>query len=337
MRQYFILSFFWMAVAAMMSCQSVGQKVESIDGVCLVAPRNPIEMHDLKPVQEINADWVAVVPYAFAFAGDPKINFDTSRQWWGERSEGVIQTIAYAKQLGLKVMLKPHVWVRGEGWPGDFTLESEEAWQKWETSYAKYLQTMTRIADSMQVEMLCIGTEYRKAVVERPDFWRSLIDTIRHHYDGKLTYAANWDNFEHVSFWDQLDFIGIDAYFPLCEDQTPDHSTLITAWQTPWRSIKKVQRRFNKPVLFTEYGYRSADYTSHGHWHYSLENLSSNMEAQKNAYEALYQVFWDEPWFAGGFLWKWFTEPEMAGGEEDAEYTPQNKPASEVIKQVYGR
>lgn len=320
-----------------LSCESVGQKVESIDGVCFVAPPNPIKVQDLKSVQEINADWIAVVPYAFAYAGDPNIIYDTSRQWWGERSEGVVQTIAYAKQLGMKIMLKPHVWVKGQGWPGDFTLESEEEWQQWEEAYAQYLQTITRIADSMQVEMLCIGTEYRKAVVERPEFWRSLIDTIRLHYSGKLTYAANWDNYENVVFWDQLDYIGIDAYFPLCEDQTPDQATLIDAWKAPFRSISRIQRRFGKPVLFTEYGYRSADYTSHGHWLFSRENLASNMEAQKNAYEALYEVFWDEPWFAGGFLWKWFAEHERVGGEEDADYTPQNKPASEVIKKVYGR
>jgi hypothetical protein len=320
-----------------LSCQSEGQKVQSIDGVCFVAPRNPLVLNDLKPIQQINADWVAVVPYAFALEGEPIIHYGHERQWWGERAEGIIQTITYAKQLGLKVMLKPHVWVRGQGWPGDFTLESEAAWQQWEKSYAQYLQAMTEIADSMQVEMLCIGTEYRKAVVARPDFWRSLIDTIRSQYKGKLTYAANWDNFENVVFWDQLDFIGIDAYFPLCEDQTPDVSTLIDGWQTPLRSIKRIQRRFNKPVLFTEYGYQSADYTSRGHWHATHENASTNMEAQKNAYAALYQVFWHEPWFAGGFLWKWFAAHERAGGEADADYTPQHKPAMEVIKQVYGR
>ncbi len=308
-----------------------------MDGVCLVAPREPITAQALMPIREINADWVAIVPYAFAREGEPEIYYAHSSRWWGEGAEGVIQTIAYAKQLGLKVMLKPHVWIRGQGWAGDFTLKTEEDWQQWERSYQEYLMTMTHIADSMQVELLCIGTEYRKAVVARPDFWRTLIDTIRHQYTGQLTYAANWDNFENVTFWDQLDFIGIDAYFPLCEQQTPDEATLLAGWQAPLRSIRRIQRKFEKPVLFTEYGYRSVDYTSRGHWLSKEEDRAINMEAQKNAYQALYKVFWNEPWFAGGFIWKWFTENEMEREEAHTGYTPQNKPVLEVVKQIYGR
>ncbi len=319
------------------ACGSRGEVLpgDPINGICFVAPRNPITVKEMAPVREANANWIAVVPYAFSHADDPKVNYDTARQWWGEGAEGIRQTIAHAKQLGLKVMLKPHVWIAGQGWAGDFTLDNEKDWQQWEQSYARYLRIMTTIADRMQVDMLCIGTEYRKAVVARPRFWRSLIDTIRQTYKGKLTYAANWDNYENVVFWDQLDYIGVDAYFPLCEDRTPDEATLVDAWQTPLKGLKKTQKKFGKPVLFTEYGYQSADYTSRGHWHFGQDKLTVNLQAQRNAYAALYEVFWDEPWFAGGFLWKWFAGDGSRIREEPTGYTPQNKPALEVIRQVY--
>ncbi len=324
-----------------LSCTSQSQQTplgERINGVCLVAPPQPLAPDDLQPVKELGAGWVAVVPYAFSYGGnDPRINYDTSRQWWGERKAGVVTTIRYAQAAELKVMLKPHVWVRGQGWPGDFTLDSEAKWQQWEESYATYLRTITHIADSMQVEMLCIGTEYRHAVVERPDFWRNLIQETRVNYSGQLTYAANWDNFENVTFWDELDYIGIDAYWPLCERQTPTSKTLADGWREPLRSIQRVQQQYQKPVLFTEYGYESRDYTAQGHWQTSEETKVVNLEAQQRAYQALYDAFWGQSWFAGGFLWKWFPNHSEAGGEAHTGYSPQNKPVVSVIQKNYRR
>lgn len=316
------------------SCQGKLPKEASIDGVCLVAPRNPIQLSDLDDLQTIDADWIAVVPYAFNDGSSPQIHYRMNGQWWGEGLEGIIETIRLAKEAGFKVMLKPHVWVKGQGWPGDFTLSDEADWQAWEKSYASFTKTMTQVADSMEVELFCIGTEHRQAVIQRPDFWKTLIDTIRTQYHGKLTYAANWDNYENVLFWNQLDFIGIDAYFPLSEDKTPSVEVLVEAWEDPVDNMLKVQRKYKKPILFTEYGYRSIDFTAHGHWQYGSEDVVMNMEGQQHAYEALYQVFWDQPWFAGGFIWKWYTQHDRIK-DEATDYTPQDKPVAEVIRRVY--
>ncbi|MEM6723389.1 MAG: hypothetical protein AAF598_05080, partial [Bacteroidota bacterium] len=49
--------------------------------------------------------------------------------------------------------------------------------------------------------------------------WRTIIRSARQHYTGELTLAANFDNYREISFWDELDFIGINAYFPLREYQ----------------------------------------------------------------------------------------------------------------------
>lgn len=328
----------WIFILLNVSCQAekVMIKDSSIDGVCLVAPRNPIQLSDLDNIQAIDADWVAVVPYAFNDGNSPLIRYSSEGYWWGEGLTGVIETIRLAKEAGLKIMLKPHVWVKGQGWPGDFTLNNEADWQQWEQSYAAFTKTMTQVADSMDVEIFCIGTEHRQAVIQRPEFWKTLIDTIRTQYHGKLTYAANWDNYENVLFWGQLDYIGIDAYFPLSEDQTPSVETLVEAWEDPVDAMLNVQQKYEKPILFTEYGYRSTDFTAHGHWHYGQEDMEPNMEGQQHAYEALYQVFWDKPWFAGGFIWKWYTKHDRIK-EEATDYTPQDKPAAKVIRQVYER
>ena len=45
--------------------------------------------------------------------------------------------------------------------------------------------------------------------------WRKLIARVRQHYRGPLTYAANFDQYNTVGFWDALDVVGVNAYFPL--------------------------------------------------------------------------------------------------------------------------
>jgi hypothetical protein len=49
-----------------------------------------------------------------------------------------------------------------------------------------------------------------------------------------LAYAANaahpGHEFTHVSFWDRLDVIGLDAYFPLTDLGDPTIEQLVAAW-----------------------------------------------------------------------------------------------------------
>ena len=86
-------------------------------------------------------------------------------------------------------------------------------------------------------------------------YWQKIIKEIRKIYKGKLTYAANWDEFKRVAFWKDLDFIGIDAYFPLSNKKSPTIAEYELGWKLHKSEILKVQKQFNKPVIFTEFGY----------------------------------------------------------------------------------
>ncbi|RLD64698.1 MAG: glycoside hydrolase, partial [Bacteroidetes bacterium] len=50
---------------------------------------------------------------------------------------------------------------------------------------------------------------------------------------------------------------------------------------------------------------------------------------------ALFEEFWKEDWFAGGFLWKWFVNYNEVGGVENNMFTPQNKPVENIIREYY--
>jgi len=47
------------------------------------------------------------------------------------------------------------------------------------------------------------------------ELWRELIAETRQHYEGPLTYAANFDQVAEVGFWDALDAVGVNAYYSL--------------------------------------------------------------------------------------------------------------------------
>lgn len=310
-------------------------KTETIKGLNFVAPPDPYPNDPMKSVIDLGASWVAVIPYAFTRVNQANVGYNAGWQWWGERPEGVQKTIELAKASNIKVILKPQVYVP-RSWTGDLDFSDEE-WENWESDYENYIIPFAEMADSLHVEVFCIGTEFKKSVKKREAFWRALIKKVRGVYKGRLAYAANWDEYQDVPFWDALDMVGINAYFPLTKSKTPSTAELKKAWLPYRKQIRKFYNRVKKPIVFTEYGYLSVDGCAHNTWELEgkIKQLSINQEAQANAIHALFEVFWDEPYWHGGFLWKWF--PNMKGGEgyDERDYTPQGKKGEIVLKEWF--
>jgi len=132
-----------------------------------------------------------------------------------------------------------------------------------------------------------------------------------------------------------LDYIGVDAYFPVSENKTPTVEETRKGWQRWKEELKSVSEKESRKIIFTEYGYRSVDFAGKEPWVSDHKLMSMNFEAQTNTLQGLFKNVWSEDWFAGGFLWKWFIAHEQVGGESDNQFTPQNKPAEAVVKQYY--
>ena len=171
-----------------------------------------------------------------------------------------------------------------------------------------------------------------------------MIGRVRDTYSGLLTYAANWDNYENVCLWNMVDIVGIDAYFPTSMRRNPSLEKLKKGWskftykgkQRNWiRELEKWQATVGKPVLLTEIGYRSTDYSARRPWEYK-EQRPRNLRLQARCCRAVLEAFRDKPWFKGVFFWLW--SPKMdAGGKFDTGFTPQGKPAQSVFSTFGGR
>jgi hypothetical protein len=318
------------------SCEAQAP-VKKINGLSLVASREEITNDNFQAILHANANAVAVMPFGFMESLEsPELRFNVDRQWWGERVEGAGKTIQLAKQNGLSVMLKPQIWIRRGDFTGHLKMNSEEDWKKFGENYKEFILLYAALAEKEKAEILCIGTELNSFVEARPQFWIELIAEVKKVYKGQLTYAENWDKIENVHFWNNLDYIGVDAYFPLNEAASPNLEEIRTGWRPVKKQLKKLSQKNKKPILFTEYGYRNVDHSLRMPWDASRE-LTGNDENQAKALKGLYEEVWNEKWFAGGFLWKWFQDHLRAGGAQDNQFTPQNKPAEAVVKEYYGK
>lgn len=310
----------------------------NMSGLNFVAPPEPFSNDPMTEVKAVSAAWIAVIPYAYTRSGEASVRYNSEWQWWGERPEGVAKTIKLAKAAGIKVVLKPQVYVPGS-WTGDLDYDSKQEWENWERDYEAYIMPFVAMADSMEVPVFCIGTEFKIGARKREAFWRKLIKKVRARYSGKLIYAANWDEYLDVPFWDALDMVGINAYFPLIQKATPSVQELQQAWKPHRAAIRQFYVKTKKPIVFTEYGYLSVDGCAYNTWELEakVKKLKINEQAQSNALEALLSTFWDEPYWHGGFIWKWF--PNMRGGEgyNVRDYTPQGKQGYETLQRWYGK
>lgn len=311
---------------------------EKINGVSFVGSREPADQEHVDALAGIHADYAAVMPYGFIREPNrPEIIFDTDRQWYGETRDGARQYISLLQKNGIRVMLKPQLWIWRGLFTGELAMESEADWKDLEAEYEDFILAYADLAEETGVALFCIGTELGAFVKARPGFWKSLIASVRKRYSGRLTYAANWDEYLRIPFWEDLDLIGIDAYFPLSDARNPGLEDLRAGWKRWKKDIQTLQEAVGIPVLFTEYGYRSMDYTAKKPWLVDRSEEGVNLEAQANAKRAIFEEFWHEEWFAGGFVWKWFIHHSRAGGLTDNRFTPQNKPAQEVIRDYYRR
>lgn len=238
---------------------------------------------------------------------------------------------------GMKVMLKPHIdLIRDEGnYRADIGFGSEKKWEEWFENYSKFINFYARLAEEEGVELLCIGTELSFAATKK-DFWENVvIPGVRKNFSGRITYAANWDDYKEIGFWEKLDYAGIDAYFPLSANANPTLDDLKEGWKIWLRDIEVWHNRIKKPVIFTECGYPSTNGAAAKPWEEVMIG-QPNMNIQADCYRAVFETFWGKEWFSGVYWWNWNTYP-LSGGGKDKRFTPQNKLAAAEIKSWYGK
>lgn len=262
----------------------------------------------LAAIEELGANWVAIHPYA-GIGADGSVNFRPFTAL--EPPQSLTRPIAEAHARGLKILIKPHLayWRSGFSWRGEIDFDDDASWQRFWSDYERWILLL--VETCRDADGFVVGTELDRTL-RFEDRWRRLIRGVRERTTVPLTYAANWTDYERVTFWDALDVIGIQAYFPLSDRDDPDLDELRRSWQERMRHLRDYASGWNRNVLFTELGYNRSYKAAREPWSY--ETNDEGAEAlQRRCLEAALLEIEDEPWVVGAFLWKWFPEPRPVG------------------------
>jgi hypothetical protein len=299
---------------------------------------------NLQPIVENNIEWVTLVPYGnMKNCYSPEVVYYHGDSLDRVRRESMWKSqIDLAHTHGLKVFLKPHIWISNPAhgkWRSDIYPTNDDDWKQWQKSYREFIMLYANIAEQNDVELFCIGTELSRLSMKKSEFWEDLIRDIRSVYSGKITYAANWyKEYKKITFWKELDFIGIQAYFPLVKNEYPSVKQISKGWKKYLPALESIHEKYNRKILFTEMGYKSTADSAVEPWQWlelsSEENKQLSTETQSNCYEAFFKTVWKKEWFAGVHIWQMrsdFHKIDKSRRRLNMNFTPQGKPAAEII------
>jgi hypothetical protein len=292
----------------------------------------------LDRIKSIGANYVSVLATQYMNSGTSTDIFVDPQKT--PTDAAVIDAINDIHSHSMGVMLKPHVDCEDLS-PRNFISPSNV--DEWFENYTKFITHYARIAQTTHVELFCVGCEFDSLSTSvYYNKWNAVISEVRAVYAGPITYAALFAAYTKVPFWNLVDYAGVDAYFPVSDVRTPTVEDAVRGWSQytngtlthNWvHEIEAWQATINKQVIFTEIGYCSIDYA--GQMPYDWERAGAyNALAQAHCYDAVFTVFNNKQWLAGMFWCYWYPDPN-AGGYGNTDYTPQNKPAQDILAAHY--
>lgn len=291
-------------------------------------------------------EWIVHVPYGWQDnVESTEIQLSIHNRGTWRKDASISNAAKTGRKYGLHSMLKPHLWLHNttsDKWRGTIQFNNTADWKAWSASYEAFILHYARLAAQLDMEAFCIGTELHQTAIQHPEYWRALIRKVRKIFKGQLTYAANWDReFEEITFWEELDFIGVQAYFPLTDQKNPSVRKLVAGWQPAAARLEAISRKHNRPILFTEIGYKSTNDAAIEPWIWvndiSTFYTKQSYKTQANCYEAFFRVFWKKDWFAGAHMWQWKAGIDIKQGKGNISFTPQQKPAQNIMAKWFGK
>jgi hypothetical protein len=247
--------------------------------------------------------------------------------------EQLMGLIHHAKDKGLRVTLMPIVLLdapEGDEWRGRI---SPPTWPGWFDSYRDMMNQFAWISEASHVDLLVIGSELISSE-EHADEWTRVIKEVRKVYHGRLTYSSNWDHYRAISFWDQLDLIGMNSYWKLGEDHNVTPEEIQKRWKDIQDDLLPFVKKVGKPLVFLEVGWCDIANAASASWDYTQDQEPIDLDLQKRLYEGFFHAWYGNPNLGGFSIWEW---PPGEGGPDDRGYTPRGKPAEDVLKEWFAK
>jgi hypothetical protein len=299
---------------------------------------SPAFERTLQEALKMGATWISLTPFGRVLDLKPTGVALTFEQPFVDNQRAIRRAIAQAHARGLCVLLVPHLWVESGAWRAEIEPGDDAAWERWAKGYTRFVLAWAELARDAKADMFSAGVELRSWVTTtRAPSFSAVLRQIRNVYPGPLTYAANWDDVEETIILGELDLIGINAFYPLAEQNGASHEQLAAGGRDVARRVSKLARAWQKPVIFTEFGYttRSDPAVRPWEWPDFMANVVIDQGAQADAYAALLAPLLDEPAFAGAFVWRVYSDPDDLSQEAEWGFSPRGKLAELVLRDAF--
>ncbi len=294
-------------------------------------------------LQSQGVNWISITPFGRIWSLTSTEIFLDFEQPFADNREAVGRFVDQAHARGMRVLLVPHLWVWNEsGWRGEIDPGSDAAWARYQQSYENFVLTWAEVAREHNVDALSIGVECKSWSGRFGGFWTSFIAHVREKYSGLLTYSANWDEAPNVLFWDQLDFIGINAFYPLADHNDASTAEYLEGARRNANRVREVVDVVRKPVLFVEVGYTTRRNAAVEPWLWpeQLRGPEISDYEQSRALLASLRAFVPEPWFAGFFVWRYYANLDDVSQEPRYGFSPHGKQTeallSDIVRSEFG-
>lgn len=290
----------------------------------------------MERVRRTGAGWVSITPTGYQ--NDPLSVEIISDPEKTASMESLDSAIERAHALGLRVLLKPHLNLLIEEkddhmWRGMIHPRTQDGIKAWFDSYEAFLMPYVELAVRRKVEMLTVGVEL-KSMAGYEDEWRKLISHVRSRgYEGRLTYAALHGGYDRIRFWDALDCVGIDAYFPATKRKDAGLKEIVSGYERLARRLGRFSERVGRPIVFTEVGFNNLNGCNVKPWYWSGNAAEVDNVEQAACYHAMLAVFPPQDWFEGMFWWSW--SPSGPPWPSEPSYSPQSKLAELILEAYY--
>ena len=300
-------------------------------------------LESLDAAGDVGANTIAVTSTSYVYDLNSTNIYSTGKT---ESLANVATAISDAKANGFQVVLKPHVDVASGQWRGHLKADGDA----FLANYKEYILNYAEVGAANGADVLVLATELDQYLgAEYRETWADIIAEVREVFDGELTIAANWD--AEVAVWDLVDYIGINPYVALdtdgkgSVDEYSDawHQSMLDPWladkidgQSPFEFWQSLAETYDKPVLFTELGYRSMDGAASKPMDFRDATAVDEVE-QAELFQAFFDTFGDQDWVAGSLIWDWSVDREASESRDfwDTGYTIEGKLAEAVVAQAY--
>jgi hypothetical protein len=290
----------------------------------------PQFVQSLREMAQVGTTWVQFTPTWGQEAPNTSAIARTPRT---VSDDNLALAITLAHGYGLKVFLKPHLELPTPELQSRSSILPDDR-EAWFTSYTAFISHYAAMAQRLGVEQFSVGSELASITDDRPA-WLRVIQEVRAQYRGPIMYAAEPGEYARIPFWDALDMIGIDGYWPLSTTPTTDVSVLQRSWEPIRAELAAFSARFGRNILFTEAGFTSQQGTTTNPNNWMISTTPDETE-QAAAYRSLLATFSDQPWWDGVYWWVWNALPDD-GSDHATNYSPRGKAAERVIREYWQR